>query len=151
MANKLFLRKSFFKLQMGESSKMLAHISKVEMLARQLQAAMYLISREDVIMTLLSSLPDSYSTLVTALETKDRDLDRDDLKRKLMHEEAKRQVEADDNEKAVYVEKALMTNVGYRSNSQQRYQAQGRSKDKCLYCGKLGHWKRDCRKFKVEN
>ena len=54
--NKLFLRRRFFNIQMDNNRGMLSHISKVELLSRQLQAAGSPAEESELIMTLLSSL-----------------------------------------------------------------------------------------------
>ena len=55
LANKLFLKKKFFRMEMKEVTDKLAAIGSP-------------ISEEDQVVTLLGSLPHSYATLVTALE-----------------------------------------------------------------------------------
>ena len=74
ISNKLFLRQKFFRMRMEETTKMLDHITKVENLARQLEASRSHVEEDDIVMTLLSSLPNSYNNLVTALETREAGL-----------------------------------------------------------------------------
>lgn len=54
--NNLFLRRTFSKIQMNHSKSMLIHISKVKMVARQLEADGITEKQMNVIMTLLRSL-----------------------------------------------------------------------------------------------
>ena len=55
------------------------------------------ISEEDQVVTLLGSLPPSYSTLVTALEARVEDVRLDFVQQALIHEEQKRKGEANDS------------------------------------------------------
>jgi hypothetical protein len=68
-ANKLFLKK-YFRTETMEGTSLEAHLKYTD----QLAAIGSPISREDQVVTLLGSLPPSYSTLVTALEAHTDDL-----------------------------------------------------------------------------
>ncbi|POM67399.1 Copia proteinlike, partial [Phytophthora palmivora] len=60
LANKLFLRRRFFTTMMGEGDDVLEHINKVKTLAEQLDAVGAPVSEDDLVITLLASLSESY-------------------------------------------------------------------------------------------
>jgi hypothetical protein len=69
LCNILFIRRKFFTCKMQEEQDLLDHINKVKALADQLASLEVPVRDEDVVMTLLESLPPSYEYLITALET----------------------------------------------------------------------------------
>ena len=91
ISNELFQRQKCFRVRMEETTKMLDHITKVENLARQLEASESHVEDDDTLLTLHISLLNSYNNLVTALETREAGLQLTDAKAKLLHEEAKRE------------------------------------------------------------
>ena len=68
LANKLFLRRRFFTAKMEEGDDVLAHINKLRTLAEQLDAVGAPVSEDDLVITLLGSLSETYQFLITALE-----------------------------------------------------------------------------------
>ncbi len=68
LSNILFLRRKFFTIKMHEADNMLDHINKVKSLADQLLCLEVPVKDEDVMMTLLESLPPSYDHLILKLE-----------------------------------------------------------------------------------
>ena len=70
LANKLFLKKTYFRMEMKEGSSITTHLKRMKELTDQLAAVGAPISEEDQVMTLLGSLPEKYSGLVTALEAR---------------------------------------------------------------------------------
>ena len=71
LVNRLLLKKQYFRTEMTEGSSVEQHITTMKELADRLAAINAPISEEDQIVTLLGSLPSSYSALVTALEARD--------------------------------------------------------------------------------
>ena len=69
--NKLIFKKQYFRMEMAEGTPMEAHIKTMKELKDRLAAINAPIAKEDQVVTLLGSLPPSYSTLVTALEARD--------------------------------------------------------------------------------
>ena len=68
LVNKLILKKQYFRMEMAEGTSMEAHIKTMNELTDGLAAINAPIAEEDQVITLLGSLPPSYSTLVTALK-----------------------------------------------------------------------------------
>ncbi len=97
---------------------------------------------EDVVMTLLESLPPSYEYLIIALETLPmQDLTMEFLTARLMHEVSKRREKEPQGDDAVMV------------STQGRGGTTSTRKDTktCYYCGKPGHIARFCFKAKNNN
>ena len=68
LANKLFLKKRYFRMEMQEGTCMQQHLKNMKELTDKLAAIGTPIGEEDQVVTLLGSLLKSYITLVTALE-----------------------------------------------------------------------------------
>ena len=133
LSQKLFYRRRFFTETMRDEESMLDHINKMRTMSEKLEAIGAAVNEGDFIITLLGSLPESYANLITALENIDEDrLNWEDVKARLLHEEQKRKDvkrDTDDIKDALYTNE--VKKKGYR-----------------LYCGKSGHWVKDCRKMK---
>lgn len=152
VANKLFLKKKYFRCEMKEGEKINDHLKRLKELTDQLGAIGSKIEEEDQIVTLLGSLPASYATVVTALETKMDDLKLQFVQQALINEEQKR----------VHTEDSLGSSGASAMSSQVRGNTQNKAKAlgednfsswRCYKCGKEGHLKRDCpstkRKYKT--
>ena len=87
LANKLMLKKEYFRMEMKENITIEAHLKKMKELTDKLAAIGAPISEEDQVVTLLGSLPSDYSTLVTALEARADDLTLGYVQQALIHEE----------------------------------------------------------------
>ena len=72
LANKSMLKKQYFRTEMKEGTSIEAHMKYLKELTDKLAAIGSSISEEDKVVTLLGSLPKSYSALVTALEARER-------------------------------------------------------------------------------
>lgn len=89
VANKLFLKKKYFRCEMKEGEHLNDHLKRMKELTDQLGAIGSVIEEEDQIVTLLGSLPPSYATVVTALETKMDSLTLQFVQQALVNEEQK--------------------------------------------------------------
>lgn len=132
LANKLFLKKQYFRSEMQEGASVRNHLRSMKELTDKLAAIGSPISEEDQVVSLLGSLPQSYSALVTALESRVNNLDLNYVQQALSHEEQKRS-ERSTNEKSA--DSAL---VGKFKKSRKVSQI------KCFRCGEKGHKKPDC-------
>ena len=129
LANKLFLKKQYFRAEMKEGTPMEAHLKQMKEITDRLAAIGAPIDEEDQIVTLLGSLPRSYSTLVTALETRGDGLTLSFVRQALIQEEQKR--------KGVVPEEVQPTALV----SRMKRQATPRSKQgKCFNCKQPGHF-----------
>ena len=89
---------------------------------------------EDKVVHLLASLPESYDTLVTALEANEKVPTMEVVIDRLTYEERKvKERESSSGAKGLY----------HRTDYSQ--QKRGRQSIRCHYCKRLGHMQRDCR------
>ena len=140
LANKLFLKKQYFCTEMKEGTSIGAHLKHMKELTDKLAAIGAPIDEEDQVVTLLGSLPQSYSTLVTALEARVDDIKLDFVQQALMHEEQK--LKGQSTHSKGQEESALMG----RPRKPLKFQNQ-----KCYHCGQPGHFRQDCPKRKQQD
>ena len=141
LAHKLFLRRKFFTLQMAEGEDMMQHIQRVLTMAEQLEAIGAKVSEEDQVMTLLCSPPESYGNLIIALESRADSLSMEFVTARLMHEQEKRkEAGAKLTTEAAFYSKQTPNRAEPARPGPPRAR-QG----KCNFCGKPGHWARECR------
>ena len=168
LANKLYLKKSYYRAEMKEGMPVQQHLKHMKELADQLAAIGAAIPVEDQMVTLLGSLPQSYSTLVTALEAQVDDLTLQFVQQALINEEQKR---TGSSSKVSEVSDGSCSAMLYRTHSyagssnankafrkfsgdyaqpNQPYAApvgelrKGRKPVQCYSCGMFGHIKRNC-------
>ena len=89
LANKLFLKKRYFWMETREGTSIEMHLKHMKELTDRLAAIGAPIAEEDQVVTLLGSLPKSYSTLVTALEARGDNISLNYVQQALVHEEQK--------------------------------------------------------------
>ncbi|GMF42751.1 unnamed protein product [Phytophthora lilii] len=85
LANKLFLRRRFITTTMEEGDDVLEYINKIKTLAEQLDAVNAPVSEDDLVITLLASLSESYQFLSTALESRADSLTWELVTARLLH------------------------------------------------------------------
>jgi hypothetical protein len=136
VAKQLQLRKELNTLKMAPGEPVTKYISRARSIRDQLQAAGHPTSDSDVVLAVLSGLPEQYSMLVTVLETADQTPNLDDVL-----------------SKALLVEQRMCGGgtTDYETPVKAFY-ASGDNKEPeekaCYYCKKKGHLKRDCRKWR---
>ena len=89
LANKILLKKRYFRAEMSEQEAMESHLKHMKDLADKLASLGCKISEEDHVVTLLGSLPRDYAALVTALEARSDDLSLTYVQQALLREEEK--------------------------------------------------------------
>ncbi len=134
LANKLFLKKQYFRTEMKEGTSMEVHLKHMKELTDRLAAIGAPIAEEDQVVTLLGSLPPSYSVLVTALEARVDDVKLNFVQQALTHEEQKRNGQFG-RSSGGQTDSAL---VGAQKKGWPRKQI------RCFDCGETGHVRRNC-------
>jgi hypothetical protein len=89
LANKLFLKKQYFRKETSARSSIDAHLKEMKELTDKLSSIGAPFSEEDQVVTLLGCLPSPFSAVVTALEARVDDLTMGFVQQKLIHHERK--------------------------------------------------------------
>ena len=145
MQNVIFFKCKYRDAKMKEGDDMLRHINKHQEIVDQLVSVGADISEHEQVWDLLLSLPESYDSLVNALEFSD-DLTLPVLCQRLLLEERKRKQRASEGRS----EDALVSSNRFSRNNFSRTRQKGpnrisnRSEIQCHNCGKYGHIAKDC-------
>ena len=142
LVNKLILKKQYFRMEMTEGTSMEAHIKTMKELTDRLAAINAPIAEEDQVVTLLGSLPPSYSTLVTALEARDA-VTLSYVQQSLIREEQRLKESNTQHtglDKVSGIGRALIGKYDGQTNKGHR------NKKVCYLCGEIGHFRKDCPK-----
>ena len=134
--SKIFLRRKFLNAKLTEGTRMQTHINYITGLAEQLNAIGATVTDDDIGMTLLTSLPDSYDPLIMALESRPiNELTSEFIAGRLLEEEKRRQESA--NPIGIRTsETVLLSNqssAGFKRNVQ-----------KCTFCKRTNHTEAEC-------
>ena len=133
LSNKLFLKKQYFRKEMNKGNTIESHLKEMKEISDRLASIGAPVSEEDQVVTLLGSLPPSYSTLVTALEARADDVSLNFVQQALINEERKQAaLKPSSNDQ----DAALLGN--------QNGNKQIRKPIKCYNCGGIGHIQRNC-------
>ena len=132
LANKLFLKKQYFRSEMKEGTSVEQHLKHMKDITDKLAAIGAPISEEDQVVTLLGSLPRSFATLVTAIEARMEGVSLDYVQQALIHEEMK---QSELSCQSSGTESAL-TGAFRRGTP--------RDRPTCFGCGEVGHIRRFC-------
>ena len=132
LANKLFLKKQYFRSEMKEGTSVDQHLKHMKDITDKLAAIEAPISEEDEVVTLLGSLPRRFVTLVTAIEARMDGVSLDYVQQALIHEEMKQSELSGQLSEA----ESALSGV-YRRNT-------SRDRPTCFGCGSVGHNRRYC-------
>ena len=130
-ANKLRLRKKLYKMELKPQDDLNAHLKEFIELFDAMAVIGDPVDDEDKVINLLASLPDSYDTIVTALESMDKVPAWENVTERLLHAESKLKSTSDNDES-----KALMMKRSKKNNSG------------CFECHDMGHMRKDCPVYK---
>ena len=113
-------------MKLENSSNLQEHLKNFSKLFAEMAVVGDSVEKEDFVINLLASLPDSYSTLVTTLEALEQVPTWESVTERLIHSDSKQQTRATDST-------ALFTKK--------------KSAVKCYECGQTGHIRRNCKKY----
>ena len=131
-ANRLVLRRRLYSLQLKEGESVQKHVKEITELFNELSVIGETMDDEDRVVHLLASLPESFSTLVTALEASEKVPSMEIVIDRLMYEEKKSRARQEE-----------LTSEGALA-VRHKYKPKPRNSIKCFNCGKVGHMQRDC-------
>ena len=115
LSTKVSLLRKLFALKLSETGNMEQHLQQIEDRINQLASAGEILAEKLTVAIILSSLPESYGTLITALETRpEEDLTQELVKNKLL-EEYSRRTEQASVQREVDDQKALKTSVEHKN------------------------------------
>ena len=153
--NKAFLIRKLVNSKFKDGNSVAEHLSDFQSLINQLSTMKMVIDDEMQALLLLSSLPDSWETLVVSLSNSapNGKLTMDTVKDSLFNEEQRRRdTMVISAESQVFVAQSRGKNKG--RNSPEDDKSRGRSRDRkeviCFHCQKPGHIRRECRFLKKE-
>ena len=125
---------------------MLAHVNYIKTLSEHLEAVGDAVAEKDLVIILISSLPEEYNHLITALETIAEDkLTWDYVRDRLIHEHDKMQ-----SESAGAVKDDACQDALFSKRSQKQTKPSNTKNFKCFYYKKKRHFAKDCYKKKAD-
>ena len=146
LSRKILYRRKLYSAHLEKGRSMIDHINYIKTLSEHLEAVDDPVQEKDLVIILISSLPEEYNYLITALETiGEEKLTWEYVRDRLMHE-------ADKMEKS----KHLLGNIDKSDNTNDALFTKKQDKRKafekkiCHYCKKPGHFARDCYKKKAD-
>ena len=146
LSKKIFYRRKLYSARMEKGTNMVTHINYVKTLSEHLESVDDPIAEKDLVIILISSLPDEYNYLITALETIAEDkLTWNYVRDRLIHEFDKIQ-----NGKVGKENPTQEALISSRGQEQRKPRALDLKKITCHYCKKKGHFARDCFKKKAD-
>ena len=140
LANKMYLKKRYFRSVMSNTTSVEQHLKYMKDLTNQLAAIKAPISEEDQVVTLLGSLPDSYSTIVTALETQKEPPTLEFVRQALMNEAQKRREQLPASVGVSGVRSHADSDTALSAGAA----AEGKPTRGCYRCGRYDHYLRSC-------
>ena len=124
---------------------MINHINCVKTLSEHLEAVGDAVAEKDLVIILISSLPEDYNYLITALETiAEEKLTWDYVRDRLIHEAEKIKLTAG-TEKTNACQDALLV-----TDKKSEKKPADTKNFKCHYCKRKGHYARDCYRKKAD-
>jgi hypothetical protein len=144
LVNKLFLRKKLYNLRMRDGDSVVEHLNAFNTLVSQLVSVEIKILDEDKCISLLCSLPDSWDSLVVAIDSNTTTLKFDEVVSSLLSEEM-RQKNMEGQSKDELFARGRSQERNRSKSSSGRSKSKGRSKFPkkfvkiCWRCGKEGH------------
>ncbi|KAK2578606.1 hypothetical protein KPH14_001023 [Odynerus spinipes] len=128
------------------------YIDEFVRIAEQLEECDMKLPENLLSISLLNSLPNDFETMSVAIQSRDKMPSLEELKTKLLEEEARKTQSADESQPEREEEALLSKKRGAYNKGQSKENTQvtqGKKGPKCFNCGKFGHLNRNC-KLKVK-
>ena len=136
LTKKIEYRRKLYRIEYEEGTSMIEHVNNLKTLAERLEALGDPVTEKDLVMTLMTSLSETYNNLITTLETvKEDELTWEYVRDRVLSEHGRR-CDEKEKKKNDYVHGALYT--AGKTESDRLI---------CNYCKEEGHFKRDCQKL----
>ena len=135
-ANKVYLMRRLFNLKMGEGISVTDHINEFNTILSQLESVQIKFDDEVKALILLSSLPDSWAAIVTAVSSSARDnkLKLSDIRDLILSEDVRRR---DSGESSSYASSSALNTESRGRTTQKGQNGRGRSKSRGLRSNKI--------------
>jgi hypothetical protein len=151
-ATKAILKETLAAKRMSEGEDMLKHLNELTSAAKGLRAIGVAFDDDDLVQSILDSLPSSYSQMVTSFKCSLENLTSEKVRDVLLLEAQKRQHKATEDEHpevAAYSINKASTHELRRSSQDRR--EEGSNSPACQICDKRGHNARDCSERKQKH
>ena len=146
LSKKILYRRKLYSARLEKGGSMIDHINYIKTLSEHLEAVDDLVQEKDLVIILISSLPEEYNYLITALETiGEEKLTWEYVRDRLMHE-------ADKMEKSKHLPDNIIKSDDTSDALFTKKQDKRKASEKkiCHYCKKPGHFARDGYKKKAD-
>ena len=156
-SNKVYLMKRLFNLRMAEGASAAQHINELNTVLTQLSSVEIEFDDQVRALALLSSLPESWKTTVTAVSssTGDTKLKFNDVRDLILNEEIRRRESGEASTSSVLHTESRGRNLirgngrgkskDRRSKSRSHHNSHKSKPIECWNCGRLGHYKNQCK------
>lgn len=142
VSNRMFLRRELLSLKMNDNENLDDHLLKFEKILRNLKSVGAKMEEEDIICQLLLSLPETFESVVTALETmKAEELTMEFVKGRLLDCDIKRKANGVRN---VFPEHQKTNKFSEIHQDSAMVVGYKKKHITCYICGKSGHFQNDC-------
>ena len=152
LSKKIYYRRMLYSARMAKGTSMVSHVNNIKTIAEHLEAVDDPVVEKDLVMILISSLPDEYNNLITALETMAEDKFTWTYVRDRVIHEFERKKGA--GKETPQIQDALFTKhkkppSNNKNHGKSKYGKEKNydiSKFSCHHCHEKGHFQRDCPK-----
>src|SRR5436190_3408344 len=148
------LSRQLYSLRKEPTVSMQQHEITYDAIIEDLARAGKILDPEDLAITYLNTLPDTYSSLIQSMEPVLATLTSQSIKAKVREEEQRLKNVANGNggqtsnpiHAAANTAKSQKKKKAKTEQTSESASRVNKKKDKCFHCGRLGHWENECRK-----